>query len=175
MVFTTTPRSPEMAKEIAADATISVSLTRQITITEKATLPPTPPLTPSSDESDTPNQSLPRSTLLRRVARSHSRLPRPRRTSEGTIVISRDKPLPQIPDADPLPSPTTKSFSDTKTIANDMCVGFPKRPRQIFDNQKHPSLETISALPDGLHKTKISLNKDMLPSIDWAGVSVKVC
>jgi len=55
-----------------------------------------------------------------------------------------------------------------------MCIGFPKRPRIQCDNQRHPSLETVAALPDGLHKTRISLDKDMIPSIDWAGVSVKV-
>lgn len=58
---------------------------------------------------------------------------------------------------------------------NDMCIGFPKRPRQQSNKQSHPSLETIATLPDGLHKARIQLNKDMLPCIDWAGVSVKVC
>ncbi|KDR80312.1 hypothetical protein GALMADRAFT_242672 [Galerina marginata CBS 339.88] len=162
VVFTTTPRSPELAKEIAADATISVSLIRQIVLTDQSSLPPTPPLTPSSDESDT----FSRPKILRRVAKSQPRLSRFRRTSEGTISFTRDKPLPEIPII-------TKSFSDTRTVQNDMCIGFPKRPRQQCDKQSHPSLETIAALPDGLHKTKIPLNKDILPCIDWAGVSVK--
>lgn len=165
VVFTTTPRSSELAKEIAADATVSVSLIRQVIVTEhNPSLPPTPPLTPSSDESD----SFSRPKLLRRVAKSHSRLTMPRRTSEGAISYPQDKPLPEIPTI-------SQSFSDTRTIHHDMCIGFPKRPRQQFDKEGHPSLETIANLPDGLHKTRIHLNKDMLPSIDWAGISVKVC
>ncbi|PPQ73923.1 hypothetical protein CVT26_006549 [Gymnopilus dilepis] len=163
VVFTTTPRSPEVAKEIAADASISVSLIRQVIVTEQnPTMPPSPPLTPSSDESDSSS----RPKLLRRVAKSHSRLTMPRRTSEGAISYPRDKPLPNIPTI-------SQSFSDTRTIHHDMCIGFPKRPRQQFDKEGHPSLETIANLPDGLHKTRIHLNKDMLPSVDWAGVSVK--
>ncbi|KAF9051352.1 hypothetical protein BJ165DRAFT_1340545 [Panaeolus papilionaceus] len=161
VVFTTTPRSPELAKEIAADATITVSLTRQTVINEQSSLPPTPPLTPSSEDSDAP---MPK--LLRRVARSQPRL-RPRRTSEASVAsATREKPLPQVP--------IIKTFSDTRTIHHNMCIGFPKRPRQQVDsNQKHPSLEAVAALPDGLMKTKIQLNRDMLPCIDWAGVSVK--
>lgn len=140
-----------------------MSLVRQITITDQTSLPPTPPLTPSSDESEFST----RTRLLRRVAKSHTRHSRPRRTSEGAISITRDKPLPHIPT-------NVKSYSDRRTIMNDMCIGFPKRPRQQSNNQSHPSLETIATLPDGLHKASIRLQKDMLPCIDWAGVSVKV-
>ncbi|KAF8966571.1 hypothetical protein BDZ97DRAFT_1657490 [Flammula alnicola] len=163
VVFTTTPRSAETAKEIAADATISVSLIRQIIVTDQTSLPPSPPLTPTSEESDTAPPFRPK--LLRRVAKSQPRLSLPRRTSEGTLTFTRDrdKPLPQLP--------VSKSFSDTRTIKNDMCIGFPKRPRQQCDNQSHPSLELVAALPDGLHKTRLPLNKDMLPCIDWGGVS----
>ncbi|KIM47048.1 hypothetical protein M413DRAFT_268498 [Hebeloma cylindrosporum] len=159
VVFTTTPRSPELAKEIAADATICVSLVRQIVITNQTSLPPTPPLTPSSDESEFST----RTRLLRRVGKSQPRL---RRTSEGSISITREKPLPEIP-------AIAKSYSDTRTIMNDMCIGFPKRPRQQSSKTSHPSLESIASIPDGLHKARIQLSKDMLPCIDWAGVSVK--
>ncbi len=44
----------------------------------------------------------------------------------------------------------------------------------MTDNKSHPSLETIASLPDGLHKTRIPLNRDMVPGIDWGGISVKV-
>lgn len=159
-----------MAKEIAADSTISVSLIRQIDVTERSiTLPPSPPLTPSSEESDAPSPLFPtsRPKILRRVARSQPRLSRPRRPSEATInSVTRQKPLPQIPAPQP--------FSETRALKNDLCIGFPKRPRQQFDTKSHPSLETIASLPDGLHKTQIHLNRDMLPSIDWGAVNVKV-
>ncbi|KAG6849370.1 hypothetical protein H0H93_009064 [Arthromyces matolae] len=61
VVFTTTPRSPELAKEIASDATISVSLLQQISVTEQTVAPPTPPRTPSTpgDESDAPRKETP--------------------------------------------------------------------------------------------------------------------
>ncbi|CAA7264395.1 unnamed protein product [Cyclocybe aegerita] len=171
VVFTTTPRSPEMAKEIAADATISVSLIRQLNINDHASLPPTPPLTPTSEESE-PSALKPPTRLLRRVAKSHPRFrdfPRPRRISEGAVPFTRDKPLPEIP-----LSPMLTTFSDMRTVSNDMCIGFPKRPRQQCDtNKSHPSLETIAALPDGLHKTRIPLDMDLLPCIDWGGISVK--
>ncbi|KAF9482332.1 hypothetical protein BDN70DRAFT_801784 [Pholiota conissans] len=169
VVFTTTPRSAEMAKEIATDATISVSLIRQIIVTEQApSLPPSPPLTPTSEDSDVPSPllSTPRPKLLRRVARSQPRLSRTRRTSDSGITsVAREKPLPQIP--------ISTSFSETRTIKRDLCIGFPKRPRQLCDSNNHPSLEMVAALPDGLHKTRIPLSKDMLPCIDWGGISVK--
>ncbi|KAH9478449.1 hypothetical protein JR316_0008904 [Psilocybe cubensis] len=165
VVFTTTPRSSELAKETAADATIAVSLIRQTIITDKTTLPPTPPATPSSDE----GESSFRPKILRRVAKSQPRLRSRRPSDPAPSVISsptQEKPLPQIP-VNPL------IFSDTRTIQTEFCIGFPKRPRQLFDKENHPSLETIAALPDGLHKAKINLNKDMLPCIDWGGVSVR--
>ena len=165
-----------MAKEIAADASVSVSLLRQISISDQTSFLPTPPLTPSSDESESNFPSFPKGPrILRRIARSQPRLSRTRKNSEGTTaaagatapISSREKPLPEIPAA-------TKSFSNTRTIQNDISIGFPKRPRQLWDKEGHPSLETISALPDGLHKSKLSLQSDMLPCIDWAGISVKV-
>lgn len=163
VVFTTTPRSPDLAKEIAADATISVSLLRQVTVTEQASPLPTPPQTPSSssEESD-----VPRNKLLKRVARGgHSRIMRATRMLEEN-PDSRDKPLPRLP--------TQTVFTESTTLQNSICIGFPKRPRhQLGDLRGHPTLESHAALPDGLHKDKILLQKEMLPCIDWAGLSVK--
>jgi len=161
-VFTTTPRSPELAKEIAADATVSVTLVREALISEQPGLPPSPPLTPTSEESDMGF----RPRLLRRVALSHSRLTRPRGQSDASIIPTRNKPLPQLP-------PLTK-LSQTDTLHSNMSIGFPKRPRQMCDGEKHPTLEAIASLPDGLYKSKIPLNGNLIPSLDWAGVSVKV-
>ncbi|KAF9568301.1 hypothetical protein CPC08DRAFT_679979 [Agrocybe pediades] len=174
VVFSTTPRSTEMAKEVAADSSISVSLVRQISITDQATCLPTPPLTPTSEESEPSFPSLPKGPrILRRIAKSQPRLSRIRKNSGGTIpapvAASREKPLPEIPVALPM-----KAFSDMRPIKNDMSIGFPKRPRQVCDKEGgHPSLEIISALPDGLWKSKMPLRSDMLPSIEWAGISVK--
>lgn len=57
-----------------------------------------------------------------------------------------------------------------------MWIGFPKRPRHQLsggDKPGHPSLEDHHALPDGLHKGNIALNRNMLASVDWGGISLK--
>ena len=55
VVFTTTPRSASLAREIAADATISVSLIREVTVQETVLLPPTPPYSPTGSSDDLEN------------------------------------------------------------------------------------------------------------------------
>jgi hypothetical protein len=165
VVFTTTPRNPVLTREIASDATISVTLTRQITVTESSSLPPTPPQTPSTAsgcEESGPLSS--RGKLLNRVKNGPWS---PRAGSDENFDTGRDKPLPRLP--------MHTVFKETRLLHTSICIGFPKRPRQHpRKGEKHPSLDTQSALPDGLHKAKFVLNKDMLPTIDWSGVSVKV-
>lgn len=160
VVFTTNPRSLTLAKEIAADASISVSLIRQITVTEQTCLPPTPPITPSSDDPDSPTG---RGKLLRKVAKNVHQ--RQRSARSDLSPDPRDKPLPELP---------TQTFLETRTIRSDMCIGFQKRPRHQCDPGSHPSLDAQMSLPDGLYKAKIPLKSDMLPCIDWYGLSVKV-
>ncbi|KAJ7211225.1 hypothetical protein GGX14DRAFT_623930 [Mycena pura] len=157
VIFTTTPRASMLAREIASDATISITVFSQVTITEPTVLPITPPQTPLSEDSSLeslPFQQSRGPKILRRV--------RSRATDDSD---SREKALPRLP--------TQTTFSETQTFYNGICIGFPKRPRHQQSNDKHPPLQAHQALPDGLHKSKIPLNADMLPSIDWAGVSVK--
>ncbi|KAF7316203.1 hypothetical protein MIND_00138700 [Mycena indigotica] len=161
VVFTTTPRSSPLAREIAADATISITVFSQITITEPAVLPITPPQTPQSEESSSDSSSFHQgSRLLRRVRSRQS--PWSARSTEDS---EKDKPLPRLP--------TQTAFTTTQTIYNGISIGFPKRPRHQHGPEKHPSLHAHQALPDGLYKSKIPLDREMLPSIDWASVSVK--
>ncbi|KAI8972901.1 hypothetical protein BD414DRAFT_499802 [Trametes punicea] len=160
VVFTTTPRSTTLAREIAADATISLSLLREVRI-DATTLyaAPSPNSTPStsSDESDFP--PLPSRRLFKRVVRSA-----PASLAKGRQP-PRDKPLPQ------LPSP---GIADSRALHVDVCIGFPKRPRYRCEpHQRHPPLESHASLPDGLYKGKIQLDKHMLPAFDWAGLRVK--
>ena len=164
VVFTTTPRSADLAKEIAADATISISLVRQVTITEAPSLPPTPPYTPSTSNEDLSSS---RPGGFGRVARSgRFRVVKPPKSLDD-LLEGCDKPLPRLP--------AQVVLSVSHTLQNTICIGFPKRPRhQGCEQGSHPSLSTQASLPDGLHKDKIQLNKTMLPSIDWAGVSLKV-
>ncbi|KAJ7485257.1 hypothetical protein FB451DRAFT_1228910 [Mycena latifolia] len=165
VVFTTTPRSSTLAREIASDATISISVFSQVTITEAASLPITPPQTPLSEESSSESilSQQPRTTKLLRRVRSRTSPWSPRALDDSE---SRDKPLPRLP--------TQTAFTETQMVHSGICIGFPKRPRHQQSSAKlHPSLHAHQALPDGLQKAKIPLNRDMLPSIDWAGVSVK--
>nr|GAT52931.1 predicted protein [Mycena chlorophos] len=168
VVFTTTPRSATLAREIAADATISITVFSQITITETPALPITPPQTPSEESSDAASSLSGRTgaKLLRRVRSKTSPWTTPRTSIvEDTDSRDKEKALPRLP--------TQTTFSSTQTIYNGICIGFPKRPRHQQGREKHPPLNAHQALPDGLQKSKIPLNRDMLPSIDWAGVSVK--
>ncbi|KAL1744854.1 hypothetical protein HDZ31DRAFT_82331 [Schizophyllum fasciatum] len=158
VVFTTTPRSASVAREIASDATVSVSLVRHITVKEAPSSPPHSPATPS-DESQSDAAST-GSRLLKRVVRSASR---PRRGSDDEEA-RRNKPLPSVPH---------KVFSDSQKLHTCISVGFPKRPRKHAPNEKHPTLESQSSLPDGLYKDKIALQKTMTPSISWHGVTIK--
>ncbi|KAJ8468336.1 hypothetical protein ONZ51_g9708 [Trametes cubensis] len=161
VVFTTTPRSTSLAREIATDASISVSLLREVRIDAATPLyaSPSPTSTPStsSDESEFPPVASRR--LLKRVVRSA-----PASLAKGRHP-PKDKPLPQLP---------TVGFTDSRALHVDVCIGFPKRPRYRCEpHQRHPPLESHAALPDGLYKGKIQLEKHMLPTFDWVGLRVK--
>ncbi|KAG9313539.1 hypothetical protein JVU11DRAFT_5866 [Chiua virens] len=157
VVFMTNPRSPSLIKEIAADATIVVSLIRKITITPQRTPPPPPtpalPDTPpASDDSDHQASPLtPRYGLLKRTIK------RPTRSHSRDHLLLQTKPQLERPE---------EVFSVTRTLQTEVFIGFPKRARANRDGASH-------VLPDGLYKGKVQLSKDMLPSMDWPGISVK--
>jgi hypothetical protein len=166
VVFTTTPRSPCLAQEIAADATISITLLRQVSIKETPSSPFSPfsPLsstssnTSSDDLSPIPNAR--KSFFRRKLARSAG-------SSRENIFQPNDNLSPPI-------LPVSTIFSESHTLLTNMFIGFPKRPRLPCYSQSHPSLEAYASLPDGLLKGKFQFAKDVIPSIDWAGVQVKV-
>ncbi|KIP07307.1 hypothetical protein PHLGIDRAFT_19214 [Phlebiopsis gigantea 11061_1 CR5-6] len=167
VVFTTKPRSPTLAREIAADATIAISLLRQVTVLSR----PSPLYSPnvayssaSSDDSDAPPMTTKRRLLRRRGKSSPSLVSDLKSGSRLYNAAPLNKPLPPIP----------HGVSDTRSLQTDVCIGFPKRPRNpSTSHHRHPSLEEHSSLPDGLYKGKLRLEKTMLPSIDWAGLGVK--
>lgn len=161
VVFTTNPRCAVLAREIAADATIAVSLVRKVTI--KPQLPPTSPdTTQLSDDPDSPSGP-PRTKLLKRAARTVATavVRVPKTPEEPFSAAVRYKPLPDLPQV---------SFSETHTIKTQVSVGFPKRPRHPNDSG---GSECQAYLPDGLYKGKFRLSKDIIPGVDWPGVSVK--
>jgi len=168
VIFTTTPRSSTLAREIATNAVISVALVRQVTISAPQSLPPTPPLTPSSSASDSDSSITPRKThrrIFSRVARSAPTiLQRPPRIPEE-ITSPMSKPLPRVP---------SQPFFESRALLTDIHKGFPKRPRARGNRSRSIPMDTISSLPDGLYKGEIQLNREMLPGIDWPGVEVKV-
>ena len=82
-----------------------------------------------------------------------------------------NKDLPPLP---PLSPTGAVAYTETKILQTRMSIGFPKRPRSACAPDEHPSLEAHAALPDGLYKGRVHLNPQLLPSIDWAGLNVKV-
>lgn len=162
VVFRTEPRSPVLAKGIAADATISVSLVRTLTRIEKVQPPPLPPGALVSDEDD-----ITKHNLLTRV-RNGCFLSRTSSTStqgRGQSPVEGENPLSRLP--------TRVVFSDTKILKNEICAGFPKRPCYPRNARKHPTLEEMAAFPDGLFRSNIPLKSGLLPSIDVGGLIVK--
>ncbi|KII87629.1 hypothetical protein PLICRDRAFT_642508 [Plicaturopsis crispa FD-325 SS-3] len=180
VVFTTHPRSSSLAREIASDATVAVTLLRQVTLSVPAEAPPTPPQTPPSSGRESEEFEVPapllrsrtsRTKLLDRVVRSASpilsrgpRTPDARTADDEFFPRTKNKPLPPLPIA---------SFSETRTLLTDVCIGFPKRPRRGGSDDSHASVQDQLSLPDGLYKGRVQLNKSMIRAIDWPGVRVK--
>ena len=162
VVFMTKPGSADLAEEIAADATISVSLLRKVTTTKQVQLPPSPPETPA-DENDVTKGKLLKRSRSRQLLSKASAISL---QGSGQVFPDRDRSLPRLP--------TEVVFYDTKTLKNDVCIGFPKRPRHLRYPGRHLTLEEIETLPDGLFRSKILLKDDLLPSIDVEGLNVKV-
>lgn len=162
-MFTTKPRCAILAREIAADATIAVSLIRKVTI--KPQLPPTTDTAQLSDDSDSTSGHIPtsRTKLLKRAVKTAAAavVRVPKTPEEPFSAAVRYKPLPELPQV---------SFSETHTVKTQLSVGFPKRPR----HPNEPGTECQAYLPDGLYKGKFRLSKDIIPGVDWPGVSVKV-
>ncbi|KAJ7785199.1 hypothetical protein DFH07DRAFT_787011 [Mycena maculata] len=162
VVFTTTPRSKSLAREIAADATISVSVSSQVSITEVVAFASTAPESIFSDRSSDSRRSLFKRNPMKRIRSKTSLMSS---TSSYDSQEPAYKPRPRL-----LPGPT---FSDTRRIYSKICIGFPKRPRHRSNNGSHPSLEAHRVLPDGLYKDTISLNRNMLASFEKSGISLK--
>ena len=186
VVFTTQPKSKALRREIAADATIAVSLLRQVTVNieRPCTIVSRPYSAPVTHQKGPPSawtmgsnleelDSRPTTTgILKRMVKSAP--PRLRKSASYTDIRSASLPNKELPPLPP-PSPTgAVAYAETRTLQTRMSIGFPKRPRSACAPDEHPSLEAHAALPDGLYKGKIDLNPQLLPSIDWAGLNVKV-
>ncbi|KAF7360743.1 hypothetical protein MVEN_00806200 [Mycena venus] len=165
VVFTTTPRSPILAREIAGDATITVSVSSEVSVVED--ILPTPTETQESFWSDHSSDS--RSSRLK--TRVFKRI---RSKTSLSSLQSPVSPPPRSTSQPAHPSSSRTVFSDIQTVYHGMSIGFPKRPRHSSSNTKaHPSLDELRSLPDGLYKDKIQLGRDILTSFNWGGISVK--
>ena len=138
---------------------------------EQVVLPPSPPISPvnATGEKDGNGNKLLRHVrslnLLQKAKGADDSRERPP-IPHGPATI-REKPLPRLP--------THTAFTDTKTLDIHVSIGFPKRPRHPLDSRKHPTLEEMAALPDGLCRSEFLLKEDALPSIDVLNLSVNVC
>ena len=186
VVFTTQPRSRALCREIAADATIAVSLLRKVTVNieRPCTIVSRPYSAPVTNHKGPPSawnmgsnidevDSRPTTTgILKRMVKSAPpRLAKSPSLNDLRLASSINKGLPPLPSSSPTGA---VAYAETTTLQTRMTIGFPKRPRSACARDEHPSLEAHAALPDGLYKGKIHLNPQLLPSIDWAGLNVKV-
>ncbi|KAI0266049.1 hypothetical protein BC834DRAFT_138908 [Gloeopeniophorella convolvens] len=178
VVFTTKPKSSSLSREIAADSTITATLLRQVTIDSSqsqpsssytSSTPPTPPSSATEDSDSQGSSSLyipSKKRLLKRMVRSAPpTLRQPSRTDSFAAGADpeRNKPLPDLPIV----------MQDSRILHTEVSVGFPKRPRNPGDHRGHGSVEAQTSLPDGLFKGKMHFSSGMLPTIDWAGLSVR--
>ncbi|KZT01244.1 uncharacterized protein LAESUDRAFT_687030 [Laetiporus sulphureus 93-53] len=171
VVFTTKPRSATLAREIVLDATITVALVRQVNIDVAPGSPSSSSASPVSPSSS--NTSIEEASAF---ILTHKTNIMKRMVNSAPPILSRRQPKPPPPlnVNKPLPEIAPEGYSNTRTILMDIYAGFPKRPRLRMDpGQQHPSLTAHTQLPDGLYKSKLQLNKEMMPSIEWGDLSVK--
>ena len=188
VVFTTQPRSRALCREIAADATIAVSLLRKVTVNieRPCTIVSSPYVAPvtrqkcqgppsawnmGSNLEEVDSRSTATTILKRMVKSAPPLLTKSSSYNDIRSAFSTNKELPPLPPPSP---PSAVAYAETRTLETRMSIGFPKRPRNACAPNEHPSLEVHTALPDGLYKGKINLSPQLLPSIDWAGLNVKV-
>ncbi|KAJ7136729.1 hypothetical protein C8R44DRAFT_661566 [Mycena epipterygia] len=161
VVFTTIPRSTSLTREIATDATISVVVSSEMTVTEDDSCTSTPS-TLESPVSDDSSKSRFKTKVLKRIKSSTSLFS----SQSSESGYPSQKALP--------PLPMAPVFATTKLVYSGISLGFPKRPRhRLHDQKSHPSLDAHHSLPDGLHKGKIPLKRNMHATFDWSGISLK--
>ncbi|KAH8113946.1 hypothetical protein DFH11DRAFT_1509678 [Phellopilus nigrolimitatus] len=176
VVFTTKPRSRVLAAEIMADATIAVSLVRRVGFDKPDRNLPTTISRHGPDSQQTRSASSfspisplvngQRARLLKRVAKSAPPI-------LSAFRFSRADP-DQDRDGESSPSEPPTRLTDSRTLHTDVSVGFPKRPKGREPQPgSHPSLETVGALPDGLYKGQIPLQRDWFPSVKWKTLSIE--
>lgn len=122
----------------------------------------------ADSDSDGANQDV---IWLRPSGPGSAEKPLPTIPQEGDYAENRNKTTLSI-----APGATTIHLTDSRTLHTDVSVGFPKRPKgRAKAPGSHPSLDTVSALPDGLYKGSIPLQRGWFPSVKWKALSIEVC
>ncbi|CAK5282916.1 unnamed protein product [Mycena citricolor] len=202
VVFTTSPRSSHLAREIATDATVSVTLTSEFFCADDPglagpSMAPTHARDSSSGTEPGTFQSESSSMMSGADSRSSRFIKRIRSSASlfsssnssystaesqtSTMMSTKTKTRSRMGSAKgpvrvskPLPPIPDGPDTQPTTMYNAISIGFPKRPRhRLSEGKAHPSLDAQRSLPDGLFKDKIPLAADMLPSFNWGGVSLK--
>lgn len=158
VAFTTTPNDKSLATLIASDATITLNISCTYRFDPNQ----------AAAHSSKTNQSSARETiwkwneppvspLTRKPLRRSST--KGKRQSLDDSGKEKDKPLPT------LPPPTAEDGETTVMLLSTTRTGFPHRPKRKPDQTN---------LPDGIWKGQLNYQWWMIPSLDWAGLSVKV-
>lgn len=62
--------------------------------------------------------------------------------------------------------------SERRALLSNVSEGFTKKGKMPGKRTSDVSMSMM--VPDGIYRSELRLNGGMLPSVDWAGVSVKV-
>lgn len=63
--------------------------------------------------------------------------------------------------------------NESRVLLSDVSEGFTKKGK--LPGKRRSDVSMAMVVPDGLWRGELRLNGGMLPSVDWAGMSVKVC
>lgn len=63
--------------------------------------------------------------------------------------------------------------SEVRMLLSDTSEGFTKRGK--MPGKRRSDMSMTMVVPDGMYRGELRLNGGMLPSMDWAGLSVQVC
>ncbi|EJD40190.1 hypothetical protein AURDEDRAFT_187120 [Auricularia subglabra TFB-10046 SS5] len=172
VTFATDPPSRSLARDIAAEATITVSFARQLLFdpsrgirTSYSTAPTSSAATATSATTESSARSGSSWFGLKRTATTPSA-----RSEANGAPRMLEKPLPAPP-----PEATT---SEAKVLKSTVAHGFTRQRSKGSKHAKESSGGSASGpgilfQPDGIYKGKMDLSSEALPTITYGGANVK--
>lgn len=173
MTFATDPPSRSLARDIAAEAVITVSFARHLHFdpsrgirTSYSTAPTSSAASAATATTESSGGGRSFFGGLRRLATTP-----PRRAGDGEGAHRRmlEKPLPAPP-----PEATT---SEARVLQTTRAHGFTRAPSASRGKHKKEGSGSgpgILFVPDGVYKGKLDLSSEALPTITYGGANVKV-